>query len=83
MPSAEAARSSVSATARLAKRIAEWVGCSHPTAVKLALDFQARGWLKEVTGFERNRAYQYQPYTDLVHRESVESAFEAQHGLVD
>lgn len=50
------------------KRIAELVGCSHPTAVKLALDMQARGWLKEITGFERNRAYRYQPYMDLFHR---------------
>ena len=63
------------------KRIAELVGCSHPTAVKLALDLQARGWLKEVTGFERNRAYRYQPYTDLFHRETVESVFETQHGF--
>ncbi len=63
------------------KRIAEWVGCSHPTAVKLALDLQARGWLKEVTGFERNRIYRYQPYMDLFHRESVESTFETQHGF--
>lgn len=63
------------------KRIAEWVGCSHPTAVKLALDLQARGWLKEVTGFERNRAYRYQPYMDLFRRETVESVFDAQHGV--
>lgn len=64
------------------KRIAELVGCSHPTAVKLALDMQHRGWLKEVTGFERNRVYRYQPYMDLFHRETLESAFEAPHGLV-
>lgn len=63
------------------KRIAELVGCSHPTAVKLALDMQARGWLKEVTGFERNRAYRYQPYMDLFNRETVESAFETQRGF--
>ena len=63
------------------KRIAELVGCSHPTAVKLALDMQGRGWLKEVTGFERNRVYRYQPYVDLFRREAVESVFDAQHGL--
>jgi hypothetical protein len=34
-----------------------------------------------VTGFERNRAYRYQPYMDLFHRETVETAFETQHGL--
>ena len=60
------------------KRIAELLGCSHPTAVKLALDMQARGWLTEVTGFERNRVYRYQPYMDLFHREMVESTFETQ-----
>lgn len=58
------------------KRIAEVVGCSHPTALKLATDLQNRGWLQEVTGFERNRVYRYQPYLDLFHRETVESAFE-------
>lgn len=57
------------------KRIAEIVGCSHPTAVKLARDLQSRGWLHEVTGFERNRLYRYQPYLDLFHRETVEAAF--------
>lgn len=57
------------------KRIAEIVGCTHPTAVKLARDLQARGWLHEVTGFERNRLYRYQPYLDLFHRETVEASF--------
>ncbi len=51
------------------KRIAEVVGCSHPTAVKLAQDMQQRGWLQEVTGFERNRLYRYQPYLDLFHHD--------------
>ena len=57
------------------KRIAQIVGCTPPTAVKLARDLEARGWLREVTGFERNRLYRYQPYLDLFHRESVEAAF--------
>lgn len=57
------------------KRIAQIVGCTHPTAVKLARDLQARGWLHEVTGFERNRLYRYQPYLDLFHRETVEGSF--------
>ncbi len=56
-------------------RIAAIVGCTHPTAVKLARDLEARGWLREVTGFERNRLYRYQPYLDLFHRETVEAAF--------
>lgn len=56
-------------------RIAEVVGCSHPTAVKLARDMEARGWLREMTGFERNRLYRYQPYMALFHRETVENTF--------
>ena len=56
-------------------RIAEIVGCTHPTAVKLARNLEARGWLREVTGFERNRLYRYQPYMALFHRETVEAAF--------
>lgn len=56
-------------------RIASIVGCTHPTAVKLARDLEARGWLREVTGFERNRLYRYQPYLDLFHRETVQAAF--------
>lgn len=58
------------------KRIAEVAGCSHPTAVKLAQDMQARGWLREVTGFERNRMYRYQPYLELFHRDAVEEIFQ-------
>jgi len=61
-------------------RIAEIVGCTHPTAVKLARDLEARGWLREVTGFERNRLYRYQPYMELFHRETVEGNFTAQQG---
>lgn len=60
------------------KRIAEIVGCTHPTAVKLARDLEERGWLREVTGFERNRLYRYQPYLELFHRETVEATFAAQ-----
>ena len=56
-------------------RIAAIVGCTHPTAVKLARDLEARGWRREVTGFERNRLHRYQPYLDLFPRETVEGAF--------
>ncbi len=59
-------------------RIAEIVGCTHPTAVKLARDLESRGWLREVTGFERNRLYRYQPYLALFQRETVQAAFAAQ-----
>ena len=61
-----------------AKHVTAAVGCSTPTALKLLEDFEARGWLKEITGFERNRLYRYQPYMDLFHRETVQSVFEAQ-----
>ena len=59
-------------------QIARIVGCTHPTAVKLARDLEKRGWLREVTGFERNRLYRYQPYLELFHRETVKAAFAAQ-----
>lgn len=62
-------------------RIAQIVGCTHPTAVKLAKDLEARGWLQEVTGFERNRLYRYQPYLELFHRETVEANFASQSAL--
>lgn len=65
------------------KRIAEIVGCTHPTAVKLARDLEERGWLHEVTGFERNRLYRYQPYMELFHRETVEATFAAQSGQLN
>lgn len=59
------------------KQIAEIVGCTHPTAVRIAKDLEARGWLQEVTGFDRNRLYRYQPYLELFHRETVEANFAA------
>ena len=60
------------------KQITEIVGCTHPTAVKLAKDPEARGWLQEVTGFDRNRLYRYQPYLELIHRKTVEANLAAQ-----
>ena len=48
-------------------------GCTHSTAVKLARNMEARGWLTESTGYERNRVYRYQPYLDLFHREVIEA----------
>jgi Fic family protein len=61
-----------------AKQVAAVVGCSLPTAIKLVDDLQTRGWLKEITGFERNRIYRYQPYLDLFHRDTVLTVFESQ-----
>lgn len=60
------------------KRVATTLGCSAPTALKLVSELESRGWLREITGFERNRMYRYQPYMDLFHRETVQSALEAQ-----
>ena len=60
------------------KRVAAAIACSAPTAIKLLGDFEARGWLTEITGMERRRVYRYQPYMDLFHRETVQSAFETQ-----
>ena len=54
--------------------IAAAVGCTHPTAVKLARELEARGWLREITGYGRNRLYRYQPYLDLFHRDTLEAA---------
>ena len=41
--------------------------------MKLARNMEARGWLTESTGYERNRVYRYQPYLDLFHREVIEA----------
>ena len=51
---------------------------AHRTALlnnKLARDPKAQGWLREVTGFERNRLYRYPPYRYFFHRETLECAF--------
>lgn len=55
-----------------AKRVVSLLDCSKPTALKLLGELQTRGWLVEITGFERNRLYRYQPFMDLFHREAVE-----------
>ncbi len=52
--------------------VARTVSCTFPTAAKLVHDFEARGWLRELTGYERNRLWRYQPYLDLFHRESLD-----------
>ncbi|MBN8505482.1 MAG: Fic family protein [Burkholderiales bacterium] len=56
-----------------APRATQWLDCSFPTALKLLQDLEARGWLREVTGYGRNRQWRYQPYLDLFHREAVEA----------
>lgn len=57
-----------------APRAAQWLGCSFPTATKLLIDFESRGWLREVTGYGRNRQWRYQPYLDLFHQEALDGS---------
>jgi Fic family protein len=49
------------------------VSSTFPTATKLVRDFETRGWLKELTGYGRNRLWRYQPYVDLFHREALDA----------
>jgi len=52
--------------------VAQILSCTFPTAAKLVRDFAARGWLHELTGYERNRLWRYQPYLDLFHRDTLD-----------
>ena len=54
-------------------KVAQTLACTFPTAAKLVRDFEARGWLKELTGYERNRLWRYQPYLDLFHRDTLDA----------
>lgn len=53
--------------------VAKLMGCTFPTASKLVADFENRGWLNEVTGYERNRIWRYSPYLALFHREALDA----------
>lgn len=53
--------------------VAKLMACTFPTASKLVTDFESRGWLREVTGYGRNRLWRYQPYLDLFHREALDA----------
>lgn len=55
------------------KRVAQWLDCTQPTAAKLVGAFETRGWLRELTGYGRNRLWRYQPYVDLFHHETLEA----------
>ena len=55
------------------KHVVQWLGCTPPTANKLLRDLEARGWLRELTGYGRNRLWRYQPYLDLFHQDRVEN----------
>lgn len=58
------------------KRVVHLLGCTAPTAAKLVRDMEARGWLRELTGYGRNRLWRYQPYVDLFHRDTLEALVE-------
>lgn len=55
------------------KGVARHLGCTSPTAAKLVGDFESRGWLRELTGYGRNRLWRYQPYVDLFHRDTLDA----------
>lgn len=55
------------------KRVSVLLGCTVPTAGKLVREFEARGWLRELTGYGRNRLWRYQPYVDLFHRDTLDA----------
>ena len=54
-------------------KVAQTLSCTFPTAAKLVREFEARGWLRELTGYERNRLWRYQPYLDLFHRDTLDA----------
>ncbi len=59
------------------KRVSTLLGCTAPTATKLVREFEARGWLRELTGYGRNRLWRYQPYVDLFHRDALDAVTQA------
>jgi Mn-dependent DtxR family transcriptional regulator len=58
------------------KRVVQLLGCTTPTATKLVREMEARGWLRELTGYGRNRLWRYQPYVDLFHRDTLDALVE-------
>jgi len=57
-------------------KVAQTLSCTFPTAAKLVRNFEARGWLRELTGYERNRLWRYQPYVDLFHGDVLDAMLE-------
>lgn len=58
------------------RRVAQLLACTAPTAAKLVREFEARGWLRELTGHGRNRLWRYQPYVELFHRDTLQALVE-------
>lgn len=48
-----------------ANDVADHLNVSHRTAVKLIGDFERLGFLRETTGYQRNRRYRFDEYLDL------------------
>jgi cell filamentation protein, protein adenylyltransferase len=65
------------------KRVAQHLGCTQPTAAKLVADLESRGWLRELTGYGRNRLWRYQPYVDLFHRDTLDALVPPQPDAAD
>lgn len=59
------------------KRVGALLGCTAPTATKLVREFEERGWLRELTGYGRNRLWRYQPYVDLFHSDTLQALLPA------
>lgn|GEM_PF-441539 len=55
------------------RRAAQGLGCTAPTAARLVSDFEARGWLRELTGYGCNRQWRYQPCVDLFQRDAPDT----------
>jgi len=53
--------------------VSQIFSCSFPTASKLVRDFAACGWLRELTGYERNRLWRYQPYVEMFHQDTLDA----------
>lgn len=63
------------------KRVVQLLGCTAPTANKLVRGMENRGWLRELTGYGRNRLWRYQPYVDLFHRDTLDALVEGPASL--
>jgi hypothetical protein len=64
------------------KRVATLLGRTHPTAAKLVAGMAQRGWLREPTGYGRNRLWRYQPYVDLFHGDALQALVPARESGV-
>ena len=45
--------------------IQQRLGCGYPTACKYVAQLVSDGLLREMTGFQRNRRYRFDPYLNL------------------